>query len=162
MNFFPYENCYITSALSYEDAQLKLEEILSPGKGLFSPIPYFKGYIANGVFQISPDITYRNSFLPQIKGVIQANSKGCSINLTMRMYTAVEVFATLIAIGFGIAGLISVIYDSIDSNLKPVDFSLFLGALLVYILATAAFKAESIKAREKLLEIWDGELIKNK
>jgi tellurite resistance protein TehA-like permease len=75
------------------------------------------------------------------------------------MYTAVEIFATLMAIGFGIAGLINVIYGSIASNLKPVDFSLFLVALFVYMLATAAFKAESIKAREKLLEIWDGELI---
>ncbi|MGL5196497.1 MAG: hypothetical protein ACRC8Y_23145 [Chroococcales cyanobacterium] len=94
---FPSERFRITTYLSPDDVQKKLMAVVDPPpQGLQfqwkrSEKPY-KGQLGEHSFQISRVISYRNSFLPQIEGRIQAHRRGSQIEIEMKLHPVVLIF----------------------------------------------------------------------
>ncbi len=165
MKFLPFENFYITTSLKPAEVQERLSQEVEPVQGfsfknLFSARSgaYFSGYVANGTFDFKRVIYYRNSFLPVIKGTTETYLNGSRVHVKMRMDISVIVFMGLWLGVIGIAGL-SFFIKNISNH--EVDNSSFISLgmfMLGYVLATGGFKFESIKAKNKLLELLDGEI----
>ena len=166
MNFFPYENFYIISDLKPEQVQEHLQKEVEPVKGFSfrnifsgSSESYFSGYVVNGTFEFKRIINYRNSFLPQIKGSTETWINGSRVHVKMGMHIAVTVF---ICIWLGTALLFGVGFLVQELSKGPFEITdLFPFAMFVfgYILATAGFKYESNKAKNKLVEILNGIIV---
>ena len=162
MKFFPIEDFYIISSYKPIEIQLSLEKEVTLRNnsllGLFLPSgnTYFEGYSVNGFFEIQPIIKGRNSFVPQIKGRTEPYLNGSRIHVKMNMMSGVFAFT---CIWIGLALLLG--FGFLFQSIREHDFSLaalvpFGMALFAYMLALGGFKFESIDAKEKLLNIFDG------
>lgn len=165
MKFLPFENFYIISCLKPEQVQACLQNEVEPNKafsfsGLFSSSSdcYFTGYAINGTFEFKRIITNRNSFLPQIKGTTEAWVNGSRVHVTMKMHIGVIIFMCMwlgFALIFGIGFLIQ---ETNKGPFKIVDLVPFGMFLFGYLLSLGGFKYESIKAKNKLVELLNGEV----
>ncbi len=165
MRFLPFENFYITTSLKPDEVQERLRQEVEPVQGfsfknIFSASSgaYFSGYVAIGAFEFKRLIYYRNSFLPVIKGTTETWLNGSRVHVKMRMEIAVIVFMCLWLGGVGIAGL-AFFVNNISNHEFDAASLIPLGMFIFgYLLATGGFKFESIKAKNKLLELLDGEM----
>lgn len=159
MKFLPFKSFSITTQLDPGEVEVALQNDISPGNGIFSPVPYFKGYVINGVFVIKPDIVIgRNSFIPEIKGSIFGDLNGSKVVVKMRLFPVVIVFACLI-LGFIFTfGATALINNSKIGIFKPISFIPFIIMLAIYALAIGIFTQESRKATARLLELLNGTL----
>jgi CBS domain containing-hemolysin-like protein len=111
----------------------------------------------DGRFQIIRIIFNRNSFLPIIKGSTESYLTGSRVHVIMRMHTVVILF---MCIWFGIVGFGTIAYltgaTANKFSLPPLIASLMF--LFGYGLMMWAFKYESSKAKDKLLELLEGEI----
>ena len=165
MNFLPFENFYIITSLKPEQVQDCLQQVVEPNNGfsfksLFSSSSgnYFSGNVINGVFEFKRVISYRNSFLPQIKGATEAWINGSRIHVTMRMHIAVIIFMCMWLGGVGLAGVGILLQSLSKGGFEPTAFIPFGMFLFGYVLSTGGFKYESSKARNKLVELLNGEI----
>ncbi|MBD2700512.1 hypothetical protein IC229_07695 [Spirosoma sp. BT702] len=127
--------------------------------GSSSTMPY-EGEITGNRFSISRIIGYRNSFLPQISGVIQADVQGTIVRVKMGLHPLVIAF---LCAWVGFAGMllpvsIASLFGS-RNQFEKMDL-LPLGMLVfVYALTMGGFKFESSRSRNDLLELFEAEII---
>ena len=166
MKFLPYEDFYITTRLKPDEVQQRLEDEISPvNGGLFkfgsfsSPSgTYFEGFAVNGMFEIKHGINYRNSFLPQIKGTTEAYLDGSRVHIKMKMLTFVTLFMCFWLSFAALAGVVVLITAINKKQFSAVALMPFVMFLFGYALTMGGFKYESRSAKNKLLEILDGEI----
>jgi len=165
MKFLPYEHLRIKTRLSVEEVRKRVEETTEP-KRLFrwfevNHKPY-QGKIEGSHFEVSRIIHYRNSFLPKIKGEIQADVRGCSIDLRMYPHELVMVFTIfwLGSIGFFFLRMLGAFLSSgTASNTGDLSTLLIPAGLLLfgYVLIVGGFKFESTKSKTFFHELFQAE-----
>ena len=108
----------------------------------------FIGVVEGNSFQLRRDIRYRNSFLPQVKGRVEATAGGTMVFVTMHLHPAVGVFMVLWLGGVGVAAfdLLASAHGSAVPALIPLGMFVFGIAL-----TAVGFYPEAFKAR-RLLE----------
>jgi hypothetical protein len=165
MKYLPYENFYVTTLLTPAKVVERLKKEVEPDTGISfkkmffrSSEYYFTGYIGYEKFELEPVISYRNSFLPQIKGIIKPHLNGSRIQVVMRLHTGVVVFmgiwmgfVMLLGCAFLLKSFITAEFTL--TTLIPLGMMLF-----AYCLALGGFKYESIDAKNKLNQIFEGSI----
>lgn len=108
----------------------------------------FLGEINGSSFSVRRNIRYRNSFLPQIRGNVQAAPSGSSVRITMFMhpFTAVFMLIWLWGVG-GIAWSGSLRAESSPTALHLLPVGMFVFGLA---LVAGGFFPEAIKAKRML------------
>lgn len=152
----PIEDLVYTSTLRKEALLLHLQNEIETQKafgiGAISHTyskPYI-GKIRNNTFEIKRVIDYRNSFLPQIKGLVMESSNGSKIHVKMNLSDMVK-FIMLFWFGSVIIGCIAVLYSVLFSNFlglekNPILFMPFGMLIFGVIMISVAFKKESKKS----------------
>ena len=159
----PIENLVFHSALNQETLLAQLQnEVEAPKLFKFGVAnnSYSKKYIGtihNNRFEIKRVITYRNSFLPLIKGEIKNDNNGSEINVKMSLNKIVQVFMSIwlsvVSVAcFGI--LFGLIFKNIF-KIEPSFFMLIPFFMLVFgvLMVSFGFKLESKKSIHDLEEI---------
>jgi len=119
---------------------------------------YFKGLALNYAFELEPDVTYRNGFIPQIKGTISKYNNGSIVSVRMTLMPFAIIFVVFASLFILVAGISFTIMAIENNNVKPYIFLPYLMLLFIYILATLAFKSESRKSKDILSNILEGEI----
>jgi hypothetical protein len=164
MMWLPYENFYIDTNLKPDAAEAALAQEVAPDadfsfKTIFSDRSgeYFLGTVASGSLKIRRQIYYRNSFLPRITGTIEPDMNGSRVHIKMKLHIMILVFVCAWTIVIGLGGIAFILKPSDDglgaNDLVPLGMVLF-----VYLLSMGGFKFESIKAKKKLAEIFQGSI----
>jgi len=166
MTLIPYENLNIKTTLDLAKVLEKLNEAIEPKQRFrkfwdASHKPY-QGAVDGLHFDATRIIHYRNSFLPIIKGEIQPEINGCTINLKMHLHTAVVIFMTL-WLGFVAFFFLAILGSYISTILQtgtagassPMMFFIP-GAMFVfgYGLVLGSFKFESKRSKAYFYELF--------
>lgn len=159
MKYLPFERITYRTNLSEQEVFTRLSGFVEPKKFGFGRnyTKDYEGSVNNNSFEISRVIQYRNSFLPQISGIIQKNNYGTEIEVTMKLHVFVLVFLLFwcsIAVG------IFIMIGSTGKKMSVEFFMPLLMLLFVYILTMAGFKAESKKSKEYLRRSFEAEIVK--
>ena len=165
MKMIPYERLILRSPLRPVDALKRLEENIQPKQAYLWPRtgqkPY-QGKIEGSNFNVRRIISYRNSFLPMIDGVIQPEMGGSSIAIRMHPHIAVTVFMGLWFAAFTLFflySLVGILFSPSNSAFQQpvwqeIDF-LPLGMIIFgYVLTLASFKFESNKSKNFFRELF--------
>ncbi|MBL7825480.1 MAG: hypothetical protein JNJ57_02540 [Saprospiraceae bacterium] len=165
MNFLPTENITYKTHLNEEEIIKRLsdhvetEETLS--YGIFnsgSSKPYV-GQINDQTFNIKRIISYRNSFLPRIYGIIEKDFGGSTIIVKMRLHTFVIVFLGIWCCFVGIASAAS-LRQALGNQGFNSKTMIPLGMLLFfYALIMVSFKYESYKSKMDLQTIFEADIV---
>lgn len=169
MQFVPYERLTMTTMLSYDDVLARLDNAIEPRRAIRffeSATKPYQGHREGGHFEMSRIIRYRNSFLPIIKGDIQPGIGGCSIQITMHPHVLVIAFMAVWLGGIGAAFILTLLAVlGVLASAQPADplIALFPGAMLIfgYVLVLGAFKFESAKSTTFLLELFEGQIVRD-
>lgn len=158
MKYLPYERIVYRTHLPEEEVMAKLSGFVESKKFRFgkTSAKEYEGFINNNSFEINRIINNRNSFLPQIRGVIQKTNYGTQIEVTMKLQVFVFLFLIMWC-GFVLFFLISICITQEKISLlflAPVGMLLF-----VYALTMFGFKIESKKSKEFLRKSLDAEII---
>ena len=166
MKFLPFESIIYKTSLKEDEIISRLSEIVETEKflgfGLFraESTKSYEGYISGHYFKIHKIIMYRNSFLPQIKGIIERTEDGILIKVKMRMYLFVIIFVSLWCslVGTICVGVLrELLFNFEFSAVSIVPLIMFSFA---YGLTMGGFKYESIKSKRELQKIFEAEIIK--
>jgi len=108
MWLLPYRRRVFASAKTKDEVEAAMRAAVAPRRsfGLGAPTRPFEGEVGDGTFNVQRAITYRNSFLPRIRGTISAAPDGSRIAVTMRLHPLVLVFMTVWLGGVGAAILL--------------------------------------------------------
>jgi len=166
MKFLPAEVFFITSPLKPEEAALRLANEVEPApasryKAIFAESSldrYFCGFVTKDKFEIERIIDYRNTNLPQIKGTIEALIDGSRIHVKIAKSKYTSRFTR---IWLSVTGLLAVGFSILDIATKQLNWAPLIPAgffLVVFLLVPRGFKAESELAKEKLCEIFEGNI----
>lgn len=157
MNLILFEDFSIISPLSAEMVQTEVEKQIEKPvyslKRIFSKPSerYFTGKISNCSFKVIRQISGRNSFLPLIKGSIKPYLDGSLIHIRFKMHPII------ICMLCGIAG--TGLYEIFNQHqFKETDIVPFLVILLFLVFAITEYKSQCSKAKDRLLEITEGEI----
>ncbi|PQA90135.1 hypothetical protein B0A69_20890 [Chryseobacterium shigense] len=161
MKYLPFERIIYRTKLSEQEIITRLSGFVEPKKFSFgkTSTKEYEGSINDKRFEINRVINYRNSFLPQLTGIIQKDNYGTQIEVTMKLHVFVFVFL-IFWCGFVMFFLISlgVVQQKISVFfLVPVGMLLF-----VYALTMLGFKTESKKSKEFLMKSFEAEIIDGK
>lgn len=158
MRFLPFENIIYESDLTESELRDRIKQYIEPKKffriGLKNKNtkPY-EGYLKGNHFEINRIINYRNSFLPQIEGVITRVNGVTRINVIMRMYFFLYIFVILMYGGIGL-GFMVILISSINNNKFEPAIFIPLGMLIfLYLLTMGGFKSESSISKKDLEKI---------
>ena len=156
MKLLPYESFCIISNYKPDDILSKMNEVIfvrdaeraiNSGYDFYST-KYFVGTVSKNGFNVQPDITYRNSFLPNIKGEVKGYNEGSKIQIKM-----------VIAPGMAAFIFACSLFVSIATITNTVSYwTLIIVFLFLYLVIMVAFKSESKKAINILLDIFEGEI----
>jgi 4-hydroxybenzoate polyprenyltransferase len=107
-------------------------------------------------FDIQRVIRYRNTFLPRIRGRIQAGASGSSISVTMSLPLAVQIFALAwltVSAAMVAMVLVSIIYHP---RLAHAAFMLFIVLMLRagWRMIVGGFSTEAAEAERLLLKMF--------
>ncbi|WP_212004448.1 hypothetical protein [Chitinophaga sp. HK235] len=169
MKFVPFEDYTLITYLSPEEVKRRLEEKLNLKRRTFSfsfgsqsdPDRPYEGTFQGNKFVIKRIINYRNSFLPEITGVVTHEVVHTAIKIKMTMAVFVYAFLAIWML------LMSVILFSVKSstgeNIIPLGMlgnipflPQVLLCLFVYAVTLGAFKYESIKSKKFLAALFEG------
>ena len=165
----PVEDLVYTSTLNKEALLLHLQNGIEAQKafgiGAISHTyskPYI-GKIRNNTFEIKRVIDYRNSFLPQIKGVVLESSNGSKIHVKMSLPEIVKFFMVF-WLGSVALGCIGVSYYLLFRNPSgafenPVVFVPFAMLIFGMAMTSLAFKKESKKSIIDLEDLLQAKVI---
>ncbi|MDQ0780752.1 hypothetical protein [Chryseobacterium sp. W4I1] len=158
MKYLPYERIVYRTNLSEEEIMTKLSGFVEPKKFRFgkTSVKEYEGFINNNSFEINRIINNRNSFLPQIKGIIQKNNYGTQIEVTMRLQVFVFLFLIMWC-GFVLFFLIGICIA--QEKISLLFFAPMAMLLFVYTLTMFGFKIESKKSKEFLRKSFEAEII---
>ncbi|RBL90650.1 hypothetical protein [Chitinophaga flava] len=169
MKLVPFEDYTLISNLSPEEVKKRLEEKLNLKRRtafisfrpqLDTDRPY-EGAFRGNKFVIKRIINYRNSFLPEITGVVTHEVVHTAIKIKMRMSVFVCVFLVIWLL------LMSMILFSVKSSTGAdiIPLGIFgnipflsqaLLCLLMYAVTLGAFKYESMKSKKFLAALFEG------
>ncbi|WP_018616349.1 hypothetical protein [Segetibacter koreensis] len=167
-NFLPFDNFKLLTKLTPSEVNQRIESITELKKGLnfsFSTNrtkPY-EGNLIDRSFEISRIISYRNSFLPVIKGHVSTYLGKTEVAIKMRPVVFVLIFMSL---WLGIVGLIclGIITAAILHFKQLLEQGFSPGALVPfgifafgYALLTIAYKVESQKSKAFLTQLLEAE-----
>lgn len=161
--YLPIENIIYKSKLSTEQTIQKLNENIEAEKSFgfgahnFTYSKPYIGKIIGNSFEIKRAISYRNSFLPQIKGEIYSDFDGTKIKVNMKPHSFVLVFMT-IWFGGVFIGCIATTFALFTKEFTPfflIPFGMLIfGIALLY----GAFKTESSTSKKDLMKILEAEI----
>ena len=159
MKYLPYEHITYKTNLSEQEVLTRLSGFVEPKKfGLGrNYIKEYEGSIDNNSFEISRVIQYRNSFLPDINGIIQKNNNGTEIQVIMRLNLFVLIFLLFWC------SISTCVFIMITLTQKKISVEFFMPLLMlifVYALTMVCFKIESKKSKEYLRRSFEAEIIK--
>ena len=98
LHLLPYKELELFSPFKSEEALEKLSSEIKPIEIRTGPVIFgttderFQGNVNGNHFEIRRDISYRNSFLPFIRGTIMPAGKGSVVRVEMRMHPAARKF----------------------------------------------------------------------
>lgn len=165
MKFLPTENITYKTRLKEDEIIRRLSDCIEPEKifrlGILSSgsTKSYEGQINGQTFSIKRIISYRNSFLPRINGVIERDFDGLTIKVKMRLHIFVIVF---LCIWFGLVGLACIAFLTqtlSSSEINPAALIPFGMLLFAYLLTMGGFKFESNKSKKDLQRIFNAEII---
>lgn len=148
MSILPYEKYNLRTKLSQEEILKRM-----------TVNTLYKGTGGGNEFKVQRVITYRNSFLPQIKGQITADSRGSDILITMRLHLFVIVFMCfwLAFVSLFCVLLVTVVDTSEAPNIfQAIPFIMIIFGVALLIVP---FKIESKRSKKDLLSILEAEEI---
>ena len=143
----PYRRVEIRTTLPFVEVQRRLASLVGPRRSFTEyfrrrtpPDHPFEGHVVGGGFQFSRNISYRNSFLPQIQARIELDPQGTVVQLRMSLHPLVIVFMV-----FWI-GMVSIaLFNSLASD-KPGALIPSAMILLAIALTAGGFYPEAFKA----------------
>jgi len=161
--FLPSYNFMLESHLNAEECERKIREYSEEKKAFKmawkAPVyskPYI-GFIADGEFEIHRNITYRNSFLPIIRGKISPKGLGSEIQISLKLEAFVKVFIGL-WLGFTFLFCIAVIMALFKASFSPFFIIPFIMATFGLVLSHGAFNYERRQSVGDLKSIFEAEL----
>lgn len=151
MKIIPYEKFQIDSDLSATEVLQRIKQHTGEKKLFNFRSPHeFSGYVNEREFEITKNISYRNSFLPVIEGKIEQISTGARVTISMRLHLAVICFMFIWFSGVSI-GCIAVLAH-LDRFSMPmlIPFGMLIfGVALV----SGGFWFEASKQKVRLIEL---------
>jgi Ca2+/Na+ antiporter len=158
MQFVPYQRLTITTDLSKEEVSSRMKEYVRPNppEGLLRNSKYiFSGRFVGNKFQFRLNTHYRNSWTPEITGIITENNNKIELSVTLKSNSFVIAFTTL----FIIFGLTMLINDIIDFK-ETGDFNwiTLLFIIFPYGLSVFGFNLDADKSIDGLIKITKGEI----
>jgi hypothetical protein len=165
MKFLPTEKITYRTKLKEDEIINRLGAYIEPKKtfrfGLFGSgsTKSYEGQIIGHTFKINRIISYRNSFLPRIEGIIKREFDETTVLVKMRLHIFIIVFLCLWCSGVGY-----LCFTLFPQKIRNSDFSLEMlipiGMLLfVYAVTMAAFKFESRKSKKDLQNIFEANIV---
>ncbi|RZJ69929.1 hypothetical protein [Flavobacterium sp.] len=163
MRFFPPKDQVVfKSDLSAEEVLKRLQNNVEAQKTFGFRIntsystPYI-GKIVGNTFSIRRVISYRNSFLPVIKGEVTSAMSGSRIKVTMQPDAAVKVFMIiwLAGVTFGCIAILTTLFtEEADFFILIPFFMLAMGLALFHF----PFKIEANRSRKDFLEMLEAKI----
>jgi hypothetical protein len=159
VRLLPYREFSIETALPPAEVRARLRDAVEPKKwtrwrsGDHKP---FEGQVRDSGFELERIITYRNSFLPCVRGTITPSTRGTRLAGTMRLHGLVVAFMIFWLAAVGCVCLVFVTHAADGGKLEPAAL-IPLGMLVVLVLPVAGFIPEARKARRLLAELVEGE-----
>ena len=146
---YPSRRRELRSALSPAEAARALAEEVEPRRWpLFRfGSKTFQGTVSESSFEIERVISYRNSFLPKIRGTIRADAQGSSISVSMSLSPFVLVFLAVWLCGA--IPMLAVTLSAGSFKWAPVALLAFIWAMTI-----GGFHFEAAKAEQALLRIF--------
>ena len=123
----------------------------------------YEGEVYKNGFKIKRYIDYRNSFIPEISGSFSTIATNTEINISMRLFTIVKLFAI---VWLGLVGLVCVgillSHFFVADNLPKIQFvpiTLIPFGMFIFgcLLFTIPFKIESYKAKNFLSKLFEAQ-----
>ena len=157
MSVLPYRQFELLSPLSAGDATTTLANAVEAKRWFrwgwgASECP-FEGTVTDSTFEIQRIISYRNSFLPLIRGTIAAEPPGSRISITMRLNAFVLVFM-VVWLGGVAAGGVAIAIGVLTGRVEIVFLFIPVGMFLFGGLLTAgAFAFEARKAEQAITNL---------
>lgn len=165
MKLLPYEKFYFTTRFKPEEIQQKLERNIEPDKpfsikDIFKreSVFYFTGFATNAYFEIKRIIFYQNAFLPRVKGLIEPDVNGSRVEIKMYMHILVMLFMCIWLGGVTVGCVTLTVTMVINRHFEAPMLIPYIMFLIGYGVMMWGFKYESVKAKEKLLELLEGEI----
>ncbi len=162
MKIFPKEDIEITTELSVAQVQERLSANIQPLKKFtFGFSNYtdeqFTGFIEDNIFEIERVIIGRNSFVPQIKGQIQAPPKGSKIIMQLRLHHFVPTFMKFWLGGVFCFGFLGTIIGVLTQETNPL-FIVFPLLMIIFAIGLVhyGFNSEKKKSIDDLCRILNG------
>jgi hypothetical protein len=161
--YLPSENIILKTKLNKEQAISKLNENIEAEKSFgfgahnhnYSK-PYI-GQINGNSFEVKRAISYRNSFLPIIKGEVLSESDSIKVSLNMKPHSFVVAFMALWLSGAAFGCIVST-FALFTQEFTPF-FLIPFGMLIFGIaLILVAFKAESAISKKDFVKILEAEI----
>ena len=159
MKYLPFEHIIYRTNLPEQEVIQRLSDHVQPKKWGFrnNRTKDYEGFVEGDRFEINRIIENRNSFLPQINGVVQKKNNETEIEVTMRLQGFVLGFLIMFC-GFVVSFFIAV---ATTEKKSPIFFLMPLFMLLfIYVLTRVGFKWESRKSKAYLKERFEAEIIK--
>jgi hypothetical protein len=105
MPLLPFRRFDLISDKSPSEVEVRLRNAVAIGPASLgvAPLLPFEGEVREGAFTVHRAITYRNSFLPRIRGTIAPAPEGSRIRISMSLYLPVLLFMLLWLSGMGAA-----------------------------------------------------------
>ena len=157
MKLIPQETYTIYTSISVPEIKEQMMKYVEPKK-MFrffrGGSKYFEGDVSDSGFKLTRIISYRNSFLPIIKGSFEERASGLKVDVSMSMHPFVIAFMLFWFGGVGI-GFITMLFSFIKSPTNFHPASLIPAGMLLFgwVLVSVGFWPEARKAKEKLNEI---------
>ncbi len=167
MKFLPTENISFKTRLKEEEILKRLSDAIEPEKtfravrfGMLSGStkPY-EGQISGHTFTIRRIISYRNSFLPRINGIITNDFGRLTINVKMRLPIFVIIFLCVWCGAVGLACIAVLTQGVRVSESHPATLIPFSMLLFVYALTMGGFKYESRKSKKDLTALFQADIV---
>jgi hypothetical protein len=165
MKYLPYENLTFRTKLDAEEILLRIKKNTEPEKmfrmnGLLENNDHkpYEGNVDGMTFHLTRIISYRNSFLPKISGLIERDFHGTKVTVKMKLSSSTMAFMMLWCGGVALDFFIILIFSMKEKSFKP-GILIPLGALLfAYLLTIGGFKSESSKSKEFLSQLLEAEI----
>jgi len=161
MNFLPVEHIEIKTRLKPTEVLQRLIKITEPKKIIrstyFGPKTdkQYEGEIRDNGFTVTRIIGYRNSFLPRIKGTIEADLGSTCIKIKMNLPVFVAIFIGFWCLAVGFACII-VLTRSIQLGVfHAYGLIPFAMLLFAYGLTMGAFMYETKRSKNDFKQLWE-------
>lgn len=155
IHFFPYLREQISSRKSGEEICAALQSVIDAGKFRVYTDAEFIGQVYPSHFRLSPGKNLkRNSFLPDITGIVTESKEGCIADVSMQVHVAARI---IMAVWSGILlvfflGCIPVVFNGgfDDSFFILIPVAMLIGG---QIMMRCGFRVSAQKALKRLREL---------